>query len=336
MKFFKKVLLMTAILSVTATLAAFAGDKPTDVTIEQNGADLTITWSPADFDGVDKYQVQLYKKSSSDTGKDSTHKTVTVDEDEGSVDITVSSKGYYYAKVRAKDVNNKWHGWSEKSNQVTVKSEDVSSSRGSVTGGTPAVIYTQNYTGTNSSYNNNGTNYNTMTYGPVAGNLSATGLTYLSDPNAMNPTTDGVYSSSSSVVNTMKVTANTYTHDGWQFENNGMWYLNADGTYPVSTWKQIDGAFYHFNPNGYLEVNTWVLESNQKWRYVGADAKMVKGWKQILGKWYYFSMESGELQGPGLIAVDGKYYYIDKNGARVENAIIDGNYFGADGALNNG
>ena len=54
------------------------------------------------------------------------------------------------------------------------------------------------------------------------------------------------------------------------------------------------------------------------------------------GKWYYFSMSSGELQGPGVIEVDGKYYYINKNGARAENEIINGNYFGADGALNNG
>ena len=335
MKFLKKVLLIASVMSISTALAAFAGDKPTDVTIEQSGADLTITWSPADFDGVDKYQVQLYKKSSSTNGKDSTNKTVTVDEDENSVDITVNSKGYYYAKVRARDVNNKWRAWSDKSNQVTVKSEDVSSGSSGFSGSS-AVIYTETYTGGNTSYTTNGTTYNTMTWGPTAGSLAKTGLTTLSDPNAMNPTLDGVYSSSSSVVNTMTVSANTYSHDGWQFENNGMWYLNPDGTYPVSCWKQIDGSFYHFNPSGYLEVNTWVLEANQKWRYVGSDAKMVKGWKQILGKWYYFSMSSGELQGPGVIEVDGKYYYINKNGARAENEIINGNYFGADGALNNG
>ncbi|ETP72487.1 putative cell wall binding protein [Lachnospiraceae bacterium JC7] len=334
MKIFSRAFVMAAMMSATFTLSALAGDVPTGVSIEQSGSDITVSWSEADFDGVDKYQVQLMKKSSSTNGNDSSNKTVTVSSDETTAEFTVSSKGYYYARVRARDVNNKWHGWSEKSETVTVKSEDVGG--GSVTTGKPAVIYTENYTGGNSSYNSNGTNYNTMTWGPTAGSLANTGLTTLSDPNAMNPTTNGVYSSSSSVVNSMKVTANTYAHDGWQFENNGMWYLNADGTYPVSTWKEIDGSFYHFNPSGYLEVNTWVLESNQTWRYVGADAKMSKGWKQILGKWYYFSPSSGELQGPGLITVDGKYYYIDRNGARVENSIVGGYYYGADGALTNG
>lgn len=336
MKILSRAFMMAAMLSFTFTLSAWAGDIPTGVSIEQSGSDITVSWAEADFDGVDKYQVQLMKKSSSASGNDSSNKTVTVNSDETTAEFTVSTKGYYYARVRARDVNNKWHGWSENSETVTVKSEDVGSGLGSGATGKPAVIYTENYTGGNSSYNSNGTNYNTMTWGPTAGSLSKTGLTTLSDPNAMNPTTNGVYSSSSSVVNSMKVIANTYSHNGWQFENNGMWYLYPDGTYPVSTWKEIDGAFYHFNPSGYLEVNTWVLESNQSWRYVGADAKMSTGWKQILGKWYYFSPSSGELQGPGLITVDGKYYYIDRNGARVENSIVGGYYYGADGALTNG
>ena len=332
MKFFSKVFIMTAVMTVAVTLAAFAGNKPTDVTIVQSGSDLTVSWMAPDYEGVDKYQVQIFKKASSEKGNDTSSKTITVDESETSVDYTVKAKGYYYAKVRVVDVNNKKLDWSEKSNTVVVKSEDISSG----SSGTSGVIYTQNYTGSNTSYNSNGTNYNTLTYGPTVGNLAETGLTTLSDPNAMNPTTNGVYSSSSSVANTKTVAANTYTHNGWQYESNGMWYLNSDGTYPVSTWKYIDDAFYHFNPNGWLEVNTWVLESNQKWRFVGADAKMVRGWNLILGKWYYFSMESGELQGPGVIEADGKYYYIEKDGSRAENKIIDGNYFGADGALNNG
>ncbi|WP_036608688.1 fibronectin type III domain-containing protein [Oribacterium sp. P6A1] len=334
MKIFSRAIIMAAVMSMTLTLSAFAGDAPSGVSIESSGADITVSWSEPDFDGVDKYQVQILKKSSSSTGNDTTYKTITTDSDETSVDVTVTQKGYFRARVRARDVNNKWHDWSEKTDTVTVKSEDVGKGTGS--GGTSTVVYTQNYTGGNASYNLNGTTYNTMTWGPTAGNLANTGLTTLSDPTAMNPTTNGVYSSSSSVVNSMKVVANTYAHDGWQFENNGMWYLNPDGTYPVSTWKEIDGEFYHFNPSGYLEVNTWVLESNQKWRYVGADAKMSKGWKQILGKWYYFSLASGELQGPGLITVDGKYYYIDRDGARVENSIVGGYYYGADGALTNG
>ncbi|SFG26741.1 fibronectin type III domain-containing protein [Oribacterium sp. WCC10] len=345
MKLSGKVLILAAVLSIWSSVSALASDAPTGVSIEQSGNEITVSWSPADFDGVDKYQVSVVKKGNS---SGSSYRSATVDADESSADFTISNKGYYYAKVRAKDVNNKWHSWSADSETITVTSSDISdggkSPGGSGSSGrsavipssTGTVIYTTDYTGTNTAYLNNGTVYNTASYGPTGGNLAAAGLTTLSDPNAMNPTLDNVYSSSSNVVNTMKVTAFTYANTGWQFESNGMWYLYDDGTYPVSCWRQIDGKYYHFNKSGYLEVNTWVLESNQKWRYVGPNAVMVTGWNLINGRYYYFSPSSGELQGPGLIAVDGKYYYIDRNGARVENTTVEGHYFGADGALTNG
>ena len=198
-------------------------------------------------------------------------------------------------------------------------------------GSTNNTMYTTNYTGTTGGYYVNGVLYNTMNVGPMAGNQAATGLSQVTNPSQMNPAGNH-YSSSSTVINTRRVVANTYLKDGWQFENNGMWYLYSDGTYPVSSWRSIDGANYHFNQGGYLEVNTWIYEANGAWYYVGADAKMVRGLQNISGRLYYFEPNNGQLQGPGLLLAGGRYYYAGQDGALVQNAWIGSFYFGADGA----
>ena len=192
-------------------------------------------------------------------------------------------------------------------------------------------MYTTNYTGTTGGYYVNGVLYNTMNVGPMAGNQASTGLAQITNPSQMNPAGNH-YSSSSTVINTRRVVANTYLKDGWQFENNGMWYLYPDGTYPVSSWRSIDGANYHFNQDGYLEVNTWIYEANGAWYYVGADAKMVRGLQNISGRLYYFEPNSGQLQGPGLLLAGGRYYYAGQDGALLQNAWIGSFFFGADGA----
>lgn len=197
--------------------------------------------------------------------------------------------------------------------------------------GTNNTMYTTNYTGTTGGYYVNGVLYNTMNLGPLAGNQAATGLAQVTNPSQMNPAGNH-YSSSSTVINTRRVVANTYLKDGWQFENNGMWYLYPDGTYPVSSWRSIDGANYHFNQGGYLEVNTWIYEANGAWYYVGADAKMLRGLQNISGRLYYFEPNSGQLQGPGLLLAGGRYYYAGQDGALVQNAWIGSFFFGADGA----
>ncbi|MDO5833238.1 MAG: hypothetical protein Q4Q21_01405 [Lachnospiraceae bacterium] len=191
-------------------------------------------------------------------------------------------------------------------------------------------MYTTNYTDTTGGYYVNGVLYNTMNLGPMAGNQAATGLAQVTNPSQMNPAGNH-YSSSSTVINTRRVVANTYLKDGWQFENNGMWYLYSDGTYPVSSWRSIDGANYHFNQGGYLEVNTWIYEANGAWYYVGADAKMVRGLQNISGRLYYFEPNNGQLQGPGLLLAGGRYYYAGQDGALVQNAWIGSFFFGADG-----
>jgi glucan-binding YG repeat protein len=59
---------------------------------------------------------------------------------------------------------------------------------------------------------------------------------------------------------------------------------------------------------------------------------MSLGWTAIGGKWYYFNPQNRQLVGPGIQMIDGKYYYIGTDGARVENNWVGAYYFGQDGA----
>lgn len=42
----------------------------------------------------------------------------------------------------------------------------------------------------------------------------------------------------------------------WCQNENGWWYSYTDGSYPVNTWKEIDGKYYYFDGNGYMLSNT--------------------------------------------------------------------------------
>lgn len=53
-------------------------------------------------------------------------------------------------------------------------------------------------------------------------------------------------------------TANTTLSqsEGWVQDATGWWYRNADGSYPVNTWKEINGKQYYFDGNGYMLHDT--------------------------------------------------------------------------------
>lgn len=42
---------------------------------------------------------------------------------------------------------------------------------------------------------------------------------------------------------------------GWIQDSTGWWYQYSDGSYPVSSWRKIDGSWYYFNSNGYWVDN---------------------------------------------------------------------------------
>ena len=59
----------------------------------------------------------------------------------------------------------------------------------------------------------------------------------------------------------------------WKLEDSGKWWwLEDDGSYPVSTWKEIGGKQYYFGEDGYLLTNTTTPDGYQ----VGSDGAWVE------------------------------------------------------------
>ena len=51
--------------------------------------------------------------------------------------------------------------------------------------------------------------------------------------------------------------------EGWEQDSNGWWWRNADGTYPVNQWKEINGNYYYFGTDGYMLANTTTPDGYQ-------------------------------------------------------------------------
>ncbi|MBQ7534739.1 MAG: hypothetical protein IJT43_03875 [Stomatobaculum sp.] len=64
----------------------------------------------------------------------------------------------------------------------------------------------------------------------------------------------------------------------WHQNDYGYWWQRVDGTYPVSSWKWIDGngdgiaECYHFDNKGYMDCDTWINGF-----YVGEDGAWISG-----------------------------------------------------------
>lgn len=88
-----------------------------------------------------------------------------------------------------------------------------------------------------------------------------------------------------------------------QLEGGEFWqwrYEEEDGSYTVNNWQEIDGKWYHFDENGYLDV----------------------GWKFLDNTWYYME-KSGEMVTNR--SLDGGH--MDASGAWVSDRIPPDNYF---------
>lgn len=102
-------------------------------------------------------------------------------------------------------------------------------------------------------------------------------------------------SSSSSSSSGTPGTSTTST-GAWLKDATGWWYCNADKSYTVNNWQQINGYWYFFNSQGY----------------------MVTGWQKSPGdgNWYYLSTAGDSTIGRMLTSqwVDSNKYYVGSNG----------------------
>lgn len=91
------------------------------------------------------------------------------------------------------------------------------------------------------------------------------------------------------------------------------WYRNADGSYPKSTWKLINGSWYYFESDGWMATGWKKLGG--EWYYLTSSGAMATGWVKLNGK-YYFMNGSGVMQHDTW--VDNGAYYVNSDGVWVE------------------
>ena len=100
----------------------------------------------------------------------------------------------------------------------------------------------------------------------------------------------------------LPVFAGQWVFDGpkdWQW-----WYKEEDGTYPKSEWKEIDGDWYHFDKNGYLDVGGWLNSPLSVQRKVGEKVEDLE-----LERWYFLERSGKMLKNQNYIGG-----YTDGNG----------------------
>jgi hypothetical protein len=83
-----------------------------------------------------------------------------------------------------------------------------------------------------------------------------------------------------------------YTNTGWQTTEEGKsWYRNTDGSYPQASWLKLDGDWYYFDTNGFMESNAYITYGKSDY-YFGEDGKLVVSLEVPDGR---VALEDGQL-----------------------------------------
>lgn len=111
-------------------------------------------------------------------------------------------------------------------------------------------------------------------------------------------------------------------------------------------WIQVNGKWQYNDASGNPVKNAWIqnyylqLDGNMAtgwqyidgyWYYLGEDGSKRINWQLIGGSWYYLDTQ-GKMQTGWIKDFNGKYYYLNSNGAMAYSTIVDGYKLGANGA----
>ena len=136
--------------------------------------------------------------------------------------------------------------------------------------------------------------------------------------------------------------------EGWVNNGYGWWYQNADGTYPASAWKLINGTWYYFNADGYMLANTvtpdgyfvnadgayqptgWVKNSTGWWYQRANGTYPANEWEKVGDDWYHFDA-NGYMQ-TGWVELGGTWYYLTESGAMAHDTYVGSYYVDGSGA----
>lgn len=125
----------------------------------------------------------------------------------------------------------------------------------------------------------------------------------------------------------------------WKQDDHGRWYEREDGSYPKGAWEEIDGSWYRFNDQGYMQTG-WYRDTKKKKKYwLGSDGRMLTdqvckldgliyqiddkgvcsaikdyvGWVQD-GDHLWYQNSRGSWPSSSWQEIDGEWYHFDGNG----------------------
>ena len=113
---------------------------------------------------------------------------------------------------------------------------------------------------------------------------------------------------------------------GWQRDNTGWRYQDADGGYENDGWAWIGGSWYHFGGDGYMDTG-WLRDGGE-WYYLTGSGAMATGWAWDGDGWYYLD-RSGAME-TGWVWDGNGWYYLDGSGRMVSDTLLelaDGTYY---------
>ena len=124
------------------------------------------------------------------------------------------------------------------------------------------------------------------------------------------------------------------TYDGtlsWKQDAAGWWVEDTEGWYPKSQWQKIDGKWYYFCADGYMDYSEY-----RDGCWLGADGAWDEAysgghWASDATGWWYVDA-SGWYPKNQWVWIDGSCYYFGSDGYMLTNQYVDGCWVGADGA----
>ena len=131
--------------------------------------------------------------------------------------------------------------------------------------------------------------------------------------------------------------------DGWSHWNQSWsnsaetkWYYFENGA-AATGWKSIDGYWYHFDEEGFMQANCWMKDS-VGWCYLGSNGAMVRStWKKDSTGWCWINGSGYWETASKWIRSGGEWYFIGANGYMAANCWAKDSvgwcYLGADGRL---
>ncbi len=99
--------------------------------------------------------------------------------------------------------------------------------------------------------------------------------------------------------------------DRWLQSGDRWWYRHADGSYTSNNWEYINGVWYHFDPEGWMQTG-WIKDKDT-WYYLNDSGVMATGWAKLDETWYYMN-SSGAMQ-TGWYVVGNSWYHSTESGA---------------------